>query len=120
MGFPEEALAGSLLTVALNIGYEIGYKFWGFPDIGTWGKGSGGFRLPNLDDVLIDLGLPLFLYGLTGLSAFTVGSLAFGLSMFLFNTFRMTMAEIEAGPGVLSSKTNTAGLTYRPRLTMRQ
>ncbi|GAI99207.1 unnamed protein product, partial [marine sediment metagenome] len=51
-------LLGAFATALLDIAYEVGYEFFGLPDIGTLGKGSGGFRLPNLDDVIIDLGTP--------------------------------------------------------------
>lgn len=109
------ALAGAGLTAGLDIGYEIGYEFGGFPDIGTFGKGSGGLRLPNLDDVVIDLGTPsilglaAFLTGDKDLFEAAVGSAAYGLPMFFFNMWRMTAAEMKAGPGVLK-KVETEGV----------
>lgn len=102
----KKVLAGALVPTALDIAYEVGYEFGGLPDIPTIGRGSGSFRLPNLDDVLIDLGVPLVSYLLTGMSDYTVGTLAYGVPMFIFNTWRMTSAEIKAGPGVLASKSN--------------
>jgi len=102
----KKVVAGALVPMALDIMYEAGYEFYGFPDIPTYGKGSGGFRLPNLDDVLIDLGVPFLSYIITGMSDYTVGTLAYGVPMFIFNTWRMTVAEILAGPGVLASKTS--------------
>ena len=100
----KKVMIGALVPAALDIGYEVGYEFYGLPDVPTYGKGSGSFRLPNLDDALIDLGVPLVSYLLTGMSDYTVGTLAYGVPMFIFNTWRMTIAEIKAGPGVLATQ----------------
>jgi len=114
-----KVLVGSLVPAALDIIYEVGYQFADFPDVPTIGKGSGGFRLPNLDDCLIDLGVPGLSYITSGMSPFTIGALAFGIPMFLFNTWRMTVAEIKAGPGVLSKEAQPAHPMQRTFLLSR-
>jgi hypothetical protein len=99
-----KVLEGALAPAALDILYEVGFEFADFPDIPTIGKGSGIFRLPNVDDCLIDLGVPGLSYALSGMSPFTIGALAYGIPMFFFNTWRMTAAEIKEAQQALKEK----------------